>query len=127
MSLKKLELQKIENLVFERKKDENSAIISIFNEICELKYFRGLYTFRKQITQIHEMDADFITRTSRCLEIAGGSISIAHVTVRIIEERIYTVLLINESDITNIKTHERIQDYMGVSQYMIDVYTRHMI
>lgn len=122
MSFKKLEAQNIEDLVIEKKKDQNSAIISMLGETCELNFYREVFTFRMHIVDIHEMDTDMITKISRCLKIMSGALLQVHNQLLIIDDTIYTILILETDDIYNVKIHERIIDYFGIAHYLKQVF-----
>ena len=127
MSFKKLELQEIEELVFEKKRDENSAVISILGEPCELQFLRGIFTFRKHIASIDEIDADTITRLTKCLSVQNGGLSHAHSFLTCVDDQVESVMVLAEDEIINVKTHDRIVNFMCLAQCLDEVFTSHSI
>lgn len=127
MSLKKLELQNIEHFEIEKKKDESSAVVSVFGEVCELRFYQGVYTFKKRVTTIGEIDADIITRLCKCLSAINGGLSAVHSRLSIVDETLYSVIAIDVDEITNVKIHDRIINFFGVTQYLNEVFTSHSI
>ena len=127
MSLKKLELQNIEHFEIEKKRDENSAVVSVFGEVGELRCYQGVYTFKKRVTTIDEIDADTITRLCKCLTVINGGLSAVHSYLTIADEVLYSVMSIDVDEIINVKIHDRIINFFGVTQYLGEVFTSHSI
>jgi len=127
MTLKKLELQNIETLIIEKKKDDQNAIISILDDVAEVKFVRNIFTFKKFITELKEIDMNAITKLNKCLSLANGGISTVNSCLLLEEDKLFASIEVADDEITSVKTHDRIMSYMCQCICYIEVFTHHSI
>ena len=127
MTLKKLELQNIDGLTVEKRNDENRGIISLHGELVEVRYERGNYEFRQNITDVKDVDMNLITKLSKCLKLASGGLQMVHSRLLLEEDRLFSVMNIENDQIVSVKSHERLNNFVYEAVCYRDVFDSHSV
>jgi len=128
MTIEKLKLQNIAGVSIERKRSEDEAFLSVFDEVCEVRFLESRYWFRKQIGVIDELEMNTITRICRCFEISNGGLSYAHARLEVDEsDFLYACMEIDGDQIANVAYHDRIIDYVCLCKYYMEVLESHNV